>query len=121
MIYTTRQLCSSRIRTINAHVGEVSGGFGLDWQYPDLDPQTFGEFLRDLKRIAGFPQPNLIRLVNNSVNGWGPDWRRLRFSGEDCELYGVRPGDAVERVGRWLESQHVVEKYGLRFIVTISI
>lgn len=108
------------MKTILCHIGTLDGGFGLNWQYPDLTPELFGEFLRELKYAAGFAQPRLIRLVCNNEAGSKPDWKQLRFSGEDCTLFGVVPSQAVWRVKKFLESADVKRRYKISFSVTTS-
>lgn len=108
------------MREVLCHVGVVRGGIGINWEYPDMAPEDFGGFLRELKSAAGFAQPRLVLLERNNPDGTKPRWTQLRISKEDCELFDVSLRSAIFAIKAFLESAETRRKYKVRFNVTIS-
>lgn len=110
------------MKVVQCYIGTVNGGIGINWEYPDIPEELFGQFLAELKLAAGFKQPRLVRLENNNEDGTKPRWTRMRFAAEDCALFlQGRLGLAIRRIQAFLTSAETRRTYKVKFQVETSL
>ena len=106
-------------KSVNATVGVVNGGVGVNWSFLGLPSAEFRSFLGEFMEAMGFASPETVHIERNDESDGGIDWNRLRISAEECELHSVSPAVAVQKARAWLPSRTVLRRYGLKFILKV--
>ena len=106
--------------TAQVVVGVVDGGIAINLSWYRLEGDAHWEFRDIVLRTAGFSTPRLVNLAKNKRTGdegWKVDWNAWRIGKDECELHGVNPRHAVERLRAWFAGPEPEAVFSISFQV----
>jgi hypothetical protein len=117
----TRRQRDDQDRRVYALVGVSEGRLcvNITWYY--LEGDDHWDFLEQMFMAAGFSAPRAITFEKNKIGRDSVtkvvDWNALRVSREQCDMAGVAPGAAANRIRHWMQGPIPWRKFKIRIEV----